>query len=152
MSRPPSTHVEAVREKLRTRLRAGVHRPGDRFLSARELRRRSAYRIKRRIEYSMRSVAEGLLERRAASGTYIPGGLVDLQGAQLIFNPRARHEQSFGGRLLADLTARLERDRVSWKLAWTDKNYKFRARVCPFYGKRRLQRASAARQRLLRCC
>jgi hypothetical protein len=25
---------------------------------------------------------------------------------------------------LADLTTRLERDRISWKVAWTDKNFK----------------------------
>jgi DNA-binding GntR family transcriptional regulator len=101
MSRPPSTHVEAVREKLRTRLRAGVHRPGDRFLSARELAQAFgvSYQTAHRVLDAL--CGEGLLERRAASGTYIPGGLVDLQGAQLIFNPRARHEQSFGGRLLA---------------------------------------------------
>lgn len=124
MPRPPSTHVEAVREKLRTRLRAGVHRPGDRFLSARELAQafNVSYQTAHRVLEAL--CAEGLLERRAASGTYIPGGLVDLQGVQLVFNPRARREQSFGGRLLADLTARLERDRVSWKLAWTDKNFK----------------------------
>jgi hypothetical protein len=116
--------VEAVREKLRTRLRAGVHRPGDRFLSARELAQAFgvSYQTAHRVLETL--CAEGLLERRAASGTYIPGGLVDLQGVQLLFNPRARREQSFGGRLLADLTARLERDRVSWKLAWTDKNPK----------------------------
>ncbi|BCM88504.1 hypothetical protein IAD21_00337 [Abditibacteriota bacterium] len=120
MPRPRSQKVELVTQKLRTRLQAGVHRPGERFLSTRELESTFgiSYQTAHRVLGEL--CGEGLLERRAGSGTFIPGGIVDLQGVQLIMNPRANIPKSFGARLLEDLTQRLDNDRISWKLSWTD--------------------------------
>ena len=120
MPRPRSQKVELVLQKLRTRLQAGVHRPGDRFLSARELEGAFgiSYQTAHRILGEL--CGERLLERRAGSGTFLPGGIVDLQGVQLILNPRAKTPKSFGARLLEDLTRRLDADRISWKLNFSD--------------------------------
>jgi DNA-binding LacI/PurR family transcriptional regulator len=61
---------------------------------------------------------EGVLVRRAASGTYLPGERVEQAGVLLIFHPRARHKNSFGSFLLDQLTARLDRERIDWRMSW----------------------------------
>jgi hypothetical protein len=63
---------------------------------------------------------EGHLERRAQSGTYLPGGRGALRDVQLFFNARARREGSFGARLLRDLTRRLGREKIACEVVWTD--------------------------------
>src|SRR5205823_3700733 len=94
------------------------HRPGDRFLSNRavaeqfDLSYQTADRLIREL------VNEGLLQRRAASGTYVPGQRVEIQGVQLIFHRRAKRKASFGARLLRELTERLGRERVDWRMTW----------------------------------
>ena len=120
MSRQRSEKIEFVKSKIRTRLREGVYRPGDRFLSAREVAGHFgiSYQTSHRLIGELSD--EGLLERRAASGTFIPGGHVEMVGAQLFWNARARRKGSFGARLLEDFTVRLKRDRIPYKLAWSD--------------------------------
>ena len=61
-----------------------------------------------------------MLERRAASGTFIPGGAQFFDGAHLIFDGRARREDSFGGRLVEKLSRRLERDGIKFRLDFSD--------------------------------
>lgn len=120
MSRQRSPKTELVKEKIRTRLREGVYRPGDRFLSSREVAGtfEISYQTAHRIISELS--AEGLLDRRAASGTFIPGGRVEMLGVQLFWSERARRKGSFGWRLLHDLTTRLKRDRIVYKIAWAD--------------------------------
>lgn len=120
MTRTRSTKVDQVKERLRTRLREGVYRPGDRFLSTRELMTQFAISYQTAHLLMEELCAEGWLERRAASGTYIPGK--PLQQALLVFNARARREQSFGARLLAGLTAKMERDQIPFALVWEDES------------------------------
>lgn len=49
----------------------------------------------------MRQLAdEGLIVRRAASGSYVPGTVTAWGGVVLAFSPRARHKGSFGSHLL----------------------------------------------------
>lgn len=118
MARQRSTKVAEVKAKLCLRVREGVHRPGDRFLSTRavagtfEISYQTAHRILQEL------CDEGLLERRFASGTYIAGGQREFYGVQFIFHPRARRPHSFGARLLEGLIKRLDRDRVAHKLSW----------------------------------
>ncbi len=117
MPRSRSARVAEIKTRLQTRLSAGVHRPGDRFPSAREVASRFgiSYQTAHRLMAELQS--EGLLERRAASGTFIPGGKVVWDGAHLFFSERARREASFGARLVEKLTRRLARDGVSFKLS-----------------------------------
>src|SRR5579871_6024762 len=120
MARSRSKKVADIKERVQTRLREGIYRPGDRFLSTRELA--AAFDISYQTAHNLMEelCREGWLERRAASGTYIPGGRNEMEGVQLVFDPRARRPQSFGARLLADLTRRLARDRIHWEIAWSD--------------------------------
>ncbi|MDF2440085.1 MAG: hypothetical protein JWN98_1069 [Abditibacteriota bacterium] len=120
MSRQRSARTELVKEKIRTRLREGVYRPGDRFLSAREVAAtfEVSYQTAHRLVQELSE--EGWLDRRAASGTFIPGGRVEMLGAQLFWSARARRAGSFGARLLSDLCARFKRDRIPYKIAWAD--------------------------------
>jgi hypothetical protein len=64
--------------------------------------------------------AEGLLQRRAASGTFLPGERVALRGVQLIFHPRARRKGSFGAHLVELIEARLREEGVAWVRNWCD--------------------------------
>ena len=64
-------------------------------------------------------VQEGLLIRRAASGTYLPGPKLDQSSVVLIFHPRARRKNSFGANLLDKLTARLDKEHIHWRMSWT---------------------------------
>ncbi len=131
MSRPRSEKVENVKEKIRIRLREGVHRPGDRFLSTRdvagtfEVSYQTAHRLVREL------CEEGWLERRAASGTFIAGQTPAPVGVQLFWSARARRRGSFGARLLSDLTRRLDRDRIVWKIAWVDTAWKMHPKYFP---------------------
>ena len=60
--------------------------------------------------------ADGVLQRRPQSGTYLPGGVRHLVGAQVLFHPRAAQESSFGSKLLSLLGRRLDADRIAWTL------------------------------------
>jgi hypothetical protein len=120
MARTRSAKVTRIKTELTTRLRDGAYRPGDRFLSARELA--SGFGISYQTAHRLldEMCAEGLVERRAASGTYVPGGESSLSEVRLIFASRARRPQSFGARLLEGLTERLRRDGLHWQVHWAD--------------------------------
>lgn len=120
MARSRSPRVDEVKERLATRLRGGFHRPGDKFPSAREVAAGFgiSYQTAHRIMAEL--ATEGLIERRAASGSYVPGGKVFWDGAHLLFSDRARREGSFGARLLERLCRRLERDGIPYKIGWQD--------------------------------
>lgn len=120
MARPRSQKVEEIKRKLLTRVSEGVYRAGERFTSARELAENFGVSYQTADRLINELCAEGYLERHASSGTYIPGGYVDLIGVQLFWHKRARRAGSFGARLLEGLTDRLKRDRVNWKVTWTD--------------------------------
>lgn len=118
MARPRSARVDEVKSRLRTRLSEGVHRPGDRFLSAREVAAhfQVSYQTAHRLIQEL--TQEGWLQRRAASGTYIPRTESGWTSVQLVFGARARRKGSFGARLLHDLSRRLDRDKILLETTW----------------------------------
>ena len=99
--------------------------PGERFLSNRAIARQydvsyqTADRLLRQLE------ERGLLVRRRGSGSFVPGEASRLVGVQLTFHARARRRDSFGGRLLALLRARLERDGVDVRATFVDPGRRF---------------------------
>src|SRR5687768_14687843 len=120
MPRQRTAHVEQVKTRLIARLRDGYFRPGDRFMSNRAIASRFgiSYQTAHRLVSEL--AAAGLLVRRNASGTYLPGRAATLLGVQLVFHTRARRAGSFGHRLFREITTRLDRDRIGWKPAWYD--------------------------------
>lgn len=99
MPRPRSAHVEEVKTALAARLRGGFAHPGGRFLSTRAVAQRFAVSYQTAHRLLAELAGEGLLQRRAASGSYLPGTRRALRGVQLVFHPRARRKESFGGHL-----------------------------------------------------
>jgi hypothetical protein len=121
MARTRSKKVEEVKALLIQRLKAGHYRPGDRFLSNRAVSSKFniSYQTAHRLVAELES--EGHLERRAASGTYIPGQRTVYSGAQIIFHPRAKRAGSFGERLFKEVTTRLTNDRIPWRATWAER-------------------------------
>jgi DNA-binding transcriptional regulator YhcF (GntR family) len=118
MSRTRSPHVADVKQQLIARIADVHHSPGQRFLSNRAVARRYGISYQTADILLRELVEEGVLVRRAASGTYIPGERTEQAGVLLIFHPRARHKNSFGSFLLDQLTARLDRERIDWRMSW----------------------------------
>lgn len=120
MPRQRTPHVEEVKTRLIARLRDGFFRPGDRFMSNRAIASRFgiSYQTAHRLVSEL--AQSGLLVRRNASGTYLPGRAATLLGVQLVFHWRARRAGSFGHRLFREITTRLDRERIAWKPAWFD--------------------------------
>lgn len=122
MPRPPSEHVQEARHKLLLRLRGGLHRPGDRFMSNRAIARHFhiSYQTADRLVREL--VAEGLLIRKPAAGTFLPTARFSRAAAppmaHLLFHTRARREGSFGARLLEQLSTGLEREKIAWKVSY----------------------------------
>jgi len=108
--------IEDVKQRIMSRLRNGFYQPGDRFLSNRDAAELFGISYQTAHRLIAELCREGVLERRPQSGTYVPGGTPSLVGAQLLFHPRARHAFSFGSKLLAMLTRRLDAERVGWTL------------------------------------
>jgi DNA-binding LacI/PurR family transcriptional regulator len=118
MSRTRSAHVADVKQQLIARIGDVHHSPGQRFLSNRAVARRFGISYQTADRLLRELVAEGVIVRRPASGTYIPGERLEQTGVLLIFHPRARHKNSFGSFLLDQLTARLDRERIDWRMRW----------------------------------
>lgn len=121
-----SIQVELVR-----RLRDGLYRPGDRFLSAREIAASFgvSYQTADRLLENLQ--AAGYVERRAASGTFIPSGDEGLSGALLCFSGRAKRAQSFGERLLSGLVERLTREGLAFSIVWAESVEELPTRAFP---------------------
>jgi hypothetical protein len=118
MSRQRTRHIADAKRQLVARINDGHHWPGQRFLSNRAVARRFGISYQTADILIRELVQEGLLVRRPASGTYLPGSRVEQSGVLLIFHPRAKHKNSFGANLLDRLTARLSKDRIDWRMSW----------------------------------
>ncbi len=131
MPRPRSEKVAELKAKLLVRIRDGYFRPGDRFLSNRALAGRFgvSYQTAHRLIGEL--CAEGWIERRAASGTYIAGKHEPLTGVQFHFHPRAKRTGSFGARLLTELRARLERENISHTVSFSENGRAIRSGLFP---------------------
>lgn len=118
MPRPRSARVLEVKAALAARLRSDFAHPGGRFLSARAVAQRFgvSYQTAHRLLVELGD--EGLLRRRAASGTYVPGARDALRGAHLIFHRRAQRKGSFGAHLLEMLETALAAEGISVVRSW----------------------------------
>jgi len=85
-----------------------LRRAGQRFVSARYISQRFkvSYQTAHRLLTELKD--QGLVVRRAGSGSFISGQTKSLQSALLIFASRAKRKGSFGDLLLKQLVARLE--------------------------------------------
>lgn len=107
MARPKSERIIGLKHKLIARLSGGLYRPGQRFFSNRALATHfgvsylTAHRLMRELE------AEGWLQRRRVSGTYVRGATRTPRKALLLFHSRAQRPGSFGARLLEVLVTQL---------------------------------------------
>jgi DNA-binding transcriptional regulator YhcF (GntR family) len=113
-----SEHVQSVKKKLLSIIRASGPRPGHPFLSNRAIAQRFHISYQTADNLVRELVQEGHLERRPASGTYLPGGQSKALGVLLIFNTRAKRKTSFGSRILDELTAQLKREGIPWRMSW----------------------------------
>jgi len=117
---PPkrTARIARIQQQLRQRLAAGLYQPGDRYLSNRAVARQFniSYQTAHRLLSEL--VEEGALQRRPQSGTYLPGPARRFIGAQLIFDRRAARAESFGAKLLAKLTERMDAAQIDWTRRW----------------------------------
>ena len=113
------------------RLNDGFHRPGDRFLPAREvaLRYRVSYQTAHRVITELRE--EGLLQRRESSGTFVAGKSKRLKGVELWFHPRAKESGRFGALLLGLLKVSLSRAGIRFVVRWACSDERFAADYFP---------------------
>lgn len=117
MPRTQSLKVKDVKQKLLVRIESGLYAPGSRFFSNRDLASRFgvSYQTAHRIITEL--TAEGLLERREASGTYLKGSQ-NFKKVELIFNSRAKKEGSFGNYLLDLMRRLLSEEKVEYIIKW----------------------------------
>ncbi len=118
MPRGRSKRVAVVKEKLTTRLRSGYYRAGERFFSNRglaqyfEISYQTAHRIMQELE------AEGWIERREYSGSYVSGVVERPGSVALCFSSRAAHPQTFGERIMNLVIVELRRAGLPWQVLW----------------------------------
>ena len=92
-------HVQQVLSALENRIRNRLHRPGDRFATARQIANQYdvSYQTAHRL---LADLAErGLIVRRPRSGSYIAGPTYKPTRIRLMLHPRAENPQGFGGKL-----------------------------------------------------
>lgn len=112
--------MRRARDRLVARVRSGRFGPGERFLSNRaaaellQVSYQTADRLLRQL------VAQGLLVRRAGSGTYLPGTACPLTGVALLLHHRARRKGSFGARLAAGLLRGLRDAGIETRVRFLD--------------------------------
>lgn len=100
-----------------------LRRAGQRFVSARYISQRfkvsyqTAHRLLTELE------RDGLIIRRAGSGSYIAGQKKSLRSALLIFASRAKRSGSFGDLLLRQLVAKLETIAVPFEVTFGSQKY-----------------------------
>jgi DNA-binding transcriptional regulator YhcF (GntR family) len=108
MGRRPGGEIERIRETLRGMVSDELRRAGQRFVSARYISQRFkvSYQTAHRLLAELKR--DGLIIRRAGSGSFIAGQKKSLRSALLIFANRAKRPGSFGDLLLRQLVAKLE--------------------------------------------
>jgi len=118
MARPRSSRILEIKELLRRSLADAFRLPGAQFLSARALARKHEVSYVTAHRLLSELAKEGLIERRAAAGTFLEGKIVTPGRVQLLFNSRARRPDSFGARLLAELSNELARQSIPFSCSW----------------------------------
>lgn len=128
MARPRSAHVAEVKAALAARLGSTLQHPGGRFLSTRAVAQRFSVSYQTAHRLLVELEQEGLLRRKAASGSYVPGRRPALRGVHLIFHRRARRKGSFGAHLLGLLTTALRQHGLACVRSWPDARASVRLR------------------------
>ena len=92
-----TARVQQVHDVLAMHLQSGQYQPGERFLSNRALAERYqvSYQTADRLLRDL--VTQGLLERRAQSGTYVSGEAQALRGVSLVLHPRGSKKRQLLG-------------------------------------------------------
>ncbi len=100
--------MNQIRGAIRIMVSDELRRAGQRFVSARYVTQRFkvSYQTAHRLLTELK--AEGLLVRRAGSGSFISGQTKSLRSALLIFASRASRSGSFGDLLLRQIVERLD--------------------------------------------
>src|ERR1700749_2657135 len=103
MGRRPRGEIDRIRASLRVMVSDEFRRAGQRFVSARYISQRFkvSYQTAHRLLTELKR--QGLVERRAGSGSFISGQTKVLRSALLIFAGRAKRPGSFGDLLLKQL-------------------------------------------------
>ena len=94
-----SKRVQSVLLDLKARLSSRLHRPGDRFATAREIadQYNVSYQTAHRVLADL--AEQGLIERRPRSGSFIAGSTPRPTHVQLVMHARADNPHGFGGKL-----------------------------------------------------
>lgn len=116
-----TNRTEQVKARLLDRLRNGLYRPGDRFLSNRDVAEQFGISYQTAHRLIVELCGEGALERRPQSGTYVPGDSQRFVGVQILFHRRASQEWSFGSKLLELLKRKLDAERIDWTVELVDR-------------------------------
>jgi DNA-binding transcriptional regulator YhcF (GntR family) len=108
MGRRLRGEIDGIRGTLRAMVSDEFRQAGQRFVSARYLsqRFRVSYQTAHRLLTELEG--EGLIIRRAGSGSFIAGRKKTLRSALLIFASRAKRSGSFGDLLLRQLVLKME--------------------------------------------
>ena len=131
MPRPRTSYVQELKTKLIHRIQHGFYRPGARFFSNRDLAKRFGVSYQTAHVLINELATEGWLERRLASGTYIPGDHELMVGVQLVFNARGKRAASFGNQLMKQMTARLDVEGIHWQMNWVNNGARLRRDLFP---------------------
>lgn len=131
MPKRRTQRIEEVARELRIRCTSAYLRPGDPFPSTRRIASQYgvSYQTAHRIVADL--CAEGLLERRRGSGTYLTGARRQLELVELIFHPRAKRPGSFGAFLLARLASGLAQERIAYRIQFAEKATGFEGNAHP---------------------
>jgi DNA-binding transcriptional regulator YhcF (GntR family) len=108
MGRRPAGEIDRIRATLRAMVSDEFRRAGQRFVSARYIAQRFkvSYQTAHRLLNELRG--DGMVIRRAGSGSFIAGQKKTLRSAVLIFARRAKRSGSFGDLLLRQLIVKME--------------------------------------------
>jgi len=107
-----SQRVQSVCRALEERLINRLHRPGDRFATARQVADQYgvSYQTAHRILADLAD--RGLIERRPRSGTFIAGTSPKPTHVQLVLHSRSENPHGFGGKLRQFLSQALEKANI----------------------------------------
>ena len=107
-----SKRVQGVLASLEERLVNRLHRPGDRFATARQVAEQYgiSYQTAHRV---LADLAErGLIERRPRGGSFIAGASPKPSHVQLLLHARADNPHGFGGKLRSFLKRALDQANI----------------------------------------
>ncbi|WP_309397925.1 GntR family transcriptional regulator [Cerasicoccus maritimus] len=115
MARTRSNRIKNILADLKERLNGGFCRPGNHFVSNRELAMRYGVSYQTAHRLISELVAEGYLHRVPSSGTYIAGAVPPPTSVALVFHPNCS-KNNFGGILLKQLETRLAQEQIDFEV------------------------------------